>query len=80
MISLICSVQETACPESVKMLDKVIDTLRSTELYSPQMKEDHRVRSEDPVTNDLIGALLTVSYIFCLVLFVAVFSYYILNV
>lgn len=60
VISLICSVQESANPESCKMLDKVIDILRSTELYSPNMKEDHRVRAEDPVTNDLIGALLTV--------------------
>lgn len=40
------------------MLDKVIDILRSTELYLPQMKDDQRMRSEDPVTTDLIGALL----------------------
>lgn len=58
VISLICSAQETSSPEVVQMLDKVVDILRTTELYSPVMKED-KVRPGDPVTSDLISALLS---------------------
>ncbi|XP_049815169.1 high affinity cAMP-specific and IBMX-insensitive 3',5'-cyclic phosphodiesterase 8A isoform X1 [Schistocerca nitens] len=58
VISLIATAQETSSPEVVHMLDKVVDILRTTELYSPVMKED-KVRPGDPVTSDLISALLS---------------------
>jgi len=38
---------------------QVVDILRTTELYSPQLKDD-RGKSGDPVASDLIGALLSV--------------------
>jgi hypothetical protein len=40
--------------------EKVLEILRSTELYLPSMTET-KGRSEDPVTTDLLGALLMVS-------------------
>lgn len=40
----------------VQALDRVLDILRSSELYSPHLK-----MKEDPVTNDLVGGLMTVS-------------------
>ncbi|KAI4467368.1 cyclic nucleotide phosphodiesterase [Holotrichia oblita] len=43
----------------VGTLDKVIEMLRCTELYSPQMKADNRVAAEEPVATDLIGALIS---------------------
>lgn len=39
---------------------QVVDILRTTELYSSHLKTDN-LRCEDPVTSDLIGALITVS-------------------
>lgn len=38
---------------------QVVDILRTTELYSPQLKDD-KGKSGDPVASDLIGALLSV--------------------
>lgn len=58
VIALITSVQENANLEDIQTLDKVVDILRTTELYSPQLKDD-KGKSGDPVTNDLIGALLS---------------------
>jgi len=58
VIALINSVQENAGTEVVQTLDKVVDILRTTELYSPQLKDD-RGKSGDPVASDLIGALLS---------------------
>ncbi|XP_021913481.1 high affinity cAMP-specific and IBMX-insensitive 3',5'-cyclic phosphodiesterase 8-like isoform X2 [Zootermopsis nevadensis] len=58
VIALITSVQENASLEDIQTLDKVIDILRTTELYSPQLKDD-KGKPGDPVTNDLIGALLS---------------------
>jgi hypothetical protein len=40
-------------------IQQVVDILRTTELYSPQLKDD-KGKPGDPVTNDLIGALLSV--------------------
>ncbi|XP_069672167.1 high affinity cAMP-specific and IBMX-insensitive 3',5'-cyclic phosphodiesterase 8B isoform X3 [Periplaneta americana] len=59
VIALITSVQESSTnQEDIQTLDKVVDILRTTELYSPQMKDD-KTKTGDPVTNDLIGALLS---------------------
>lgn len=38
-------------------LDRVLEILRTTELYSPQLG----TKDEDPHTNDLVGGLMTVS-------------------
>lgn len=38
-------------------LDRVLEILRTTELYSPQFG----VKDEDPHANDLIGGLISVS-------------------
>uniref|UniRef100_A0A1B6C1K8 3',5'-cyclic-AMP phosphodiesterase n=1 Tax=Clastoptera arizonana TaxID=38151 RepID=A0A1B6C1K8_9HEMI len=60
VISLICAAQENSTGQVVQILDKVVDILRTTELYSSHLKADN-LRCEDPVTSDLIGALITVS-------------------
>lgn len=58
VISLICAAQENSTGQVVQILDKVVDILRTTELYSSHLKADN-LRCEDPVTSDLIGALIT---------------------
>ncbi|XP_068083282.1 high affinity cAMP-specific and IBMX-insensitive 3',5'-cyclic phosphodiesterase 8 isoform X2 [Anabrus simplex] len=58
VITLITSAQENSTPEVAAVLEKVVDILRTTELYSPVMKED-KVRTGDAVTSDLIAALLS---------------------
>lgn len=40
---------------------QVLDILRSTELFAPHVAEV-KGRNEDPVTTDLVGALLLVSF------------------
>lgn len=60
VITLLYSAHEQSSPSIQAQLDKVVDILRSTELYSPQLKEN-RIRPDDPVTVDLISALLSVS-------------------
>ncbi|KAK7864222.1 hypothetical protein R5R35_002062 [Gryllus longicercus] len=57
VVMLISQAQEQSSPEVSLMLDKVVDILRTTELYSPVVRED-RLRPDDPVTSDLISALL----------------------
>ncbi|XP_071453513.1 high affinity cAMP-specific and IBMX-insensitive 3',5'-cyclic phosphodiesterase 8 isoform X2 [Hetaerina americana] len=58
VMSLIYAAQENGPPNLTPLLDKVIDMLRSNELYSPRLTEEN-VCPDDPVTNDLIGALLS---------------------
>nr|XP_018914696.1 PREDICTED: high affinity cAMP-specific and IBMX-insensitive 3',5'-cyclic phosphodiesterase 8B [Bemisia tabaci]XP_018914697.1 PREDICTED: high affinity cAMP-specific and IBMX-insensitive 3',5'-cyclic phosphodiesterase 8B [Bemisia tabaci]XP_018914698.1 PREDICTED: high affinity cAMP-specific and IBMX-insensitive 3',5'-cyclic phosphodiesterase 8B [Bemisia tabaci]XP_018914699.1 PREDICTED: high affinity cAMP-specific and IBMX-insensitive 3',5'-cyclic phosphodiesterase 8B [Bemisia tabaci] len=58
VISLICSAQENSSDHVVQILDKVMDILRTTELYSSHLKADN-IRCDDPVTSDLIGALIS---------------------
>nr|CAD7586881.1 unnamed protein product [Timema genevievae] len=57
IIELINSAQEEAAEPVVQILDKVIDIVRTTELYTPHMKE-RPIKLTDPVTSDLISALL----------------------
>lgn len=55
-MSIISAAQES-CPHHVSQaLEKVLDILRSTELFTPHL--EMKGRSEDPVTTDLVGALL----------------------
>lgn len=46
-------------PLTVKFSLQAIETLKNTELYAPVMREDIRA-VHDPVTSDLIGALISV--------------------
>ncbi|CAG9857884.1 unnamed protein product [Phyllotreta striolata] len=46
-------------PAIVQLLDKVEDILKSSELYSTYVKEDLRIKSDEPVVSDLITALLS---------------------
>ncbi|GJQ78525.1 hypothetical protein Trydic_g11639 [Trypoxylus dichotomus] len=61
VIHLIAQAQDSAGNNNqlIGLLDKVIETLRCTELYSPQMKADSRTASDEPVASDLIGALIS---------------------
>lgn len=59
IITLLYSAHEQSSGPVQQQLEKVLDILRSTELYSPQLKET-RIRTEDPITADLITALLSV--------------------
>ncbi|XP_026809085.1 high affinity cAMP-specific and IBMX-insensitive 3',5'-cyclic phosphodiesterase 8-like isoform X2 [Rhopalosiphum maidis] len=58
VISLICTAQENSNDQVVQILDKVVDILRVTELYSSHLKTEN-IKYDDPVTSDLIGALIT---------------------
>lgn len=42
-------------------IERAVDMLRTSELYSPQMRDEPKLRVEDPIATDLIGALLSVS-------------------
>ncbi|KAJ8963113.1 hypothetical protein NQ318_018578 [Aromia moschata] len=61
IISLIDQARESSNSNSqvIQLLDKVEDTLRSSELYSSHVKDDYRVKSDEPVVSDLITALLS---------------------
>lgn len=63
IISLIEQARESsnANAQTIQLLDKVEDMLRCTELYSPHVKEDIRMKADEPVVSDLITALLSVS-------------------
>ncbi|CAK1584706.1 unnamed protein product [Parnassius mnemosyne] len=59
VISLLSAATEGAPPSTVACIERAVDMLRTSELYSPQMKEDPKLRAEDPIATDLIGALLS---------------------
>lgn len=59
VITLIYAAQENSPPQVAQILDKVVEILRTTELYSPQLMQEEKTRTEDPVATDLIGALLS---------------------
>lgn len=59
VITLICAAQESSTGPVIQLLDKVLDILRTTELYSTHLKNNDNLKCDDPVTSDLIGALIT---------------------
>lgn len=65
VINIIAAAQQN-CPLYIaQALEKVLEILRTTELYSPQFFEGgSKIKSDDPLTTDLLGALLSVSEIF----------------
>lgn len=71
VVSIISAAQD-GCPAYISQaLEKVLEILRSTELYNPQIlqQDSHtkQVTTADPVATDLLGALLSVSTNPCLV-------------
>ncbi|ODM89705.1 High affinity cAMP-specific and IBMX-insensitive 3',5'-cyclic phosphodiesterase 8B [Orchesella cincta] len=59
VINIIAAAQQN-CPLYIaQALEKVLEILRTTELYSPQFFEGNRMKSDDPLTTDLLGALLS---------------------
>ncbi|XP_022816736.1 high affinity cAMP-specific and IBMX-insensitive 3',5'-cyclic phosphodiesterase 8, partial [Spodoptera litura] len=59
VISLLSTATEGAPPSTVAYIERAVDMLRTSELYSPQMRDDPKMRVEDPIATDLIGALLS---------------------
>ncbi|KTF73900.1 hypothetical protein cypCar_00049659, partial [Cyprinus carpio] len=57
VINIINAAQESSPMPVAEALDRVLEILRTTELYSPQLG----TKEEDPHTNDLVGGLMTVS-------------------
>uniref|UniRef100_A0A8C9WWZ8 Phosphodiesterase n=1 Tax=Sander lucioperca TaxID=283035 RepID=A0A8C9WWZ8_SANLU len=57
VINIINAAQESSPMPVAEALDRVLEILRTTELYSPQFG----TKDEDPHTNDLVGGLMTVS-------------------
>lgn len=42
-------------------LDKVLDILKNSELYLPQLQQQHQSIQDDQTTSDLFSGLITVS-------------------
>ncbi|XP_037079909.1 high affinity cAMP-specific and IBMX-insensitive 3',5'-cyclic phosphodiesterase 8B-like isoform X2 [Pollicipes pollicipes] len=63
VIGIILSAQQAAPMYVAQALEKGLEILKSTELYSPQLNVPGRdsvvAKLQDPVTNDLLGALLS---------------------
>uniref|UniRef100_A0A3B3US57 Phosphodiesterase n=1 Tax=Poecilia latipinna TaxID=48699 RepID=A0A3B3US57_9TELE len=57
VINIINQAQESSPMPVAEALDRVLEILRTTELYSPQLG----TKDEDPHTSDLVGGLMTVS-------------------
>ncbi|XP_052363099.1 high affinity cAMP-specific and IBMX-insensitive 3',5'-cyclic phosphodiesterase 8B-like, partial [Oncorhynchus keta] len=55
VINIINAAQESSPMPVAEALDRVLEILRTTELYSPQLG----TKEEDPHTNDLVGGLMT---------------------
>ncbi|KAE8617927.1 hypothetical protein XENTR_v10009226 [Xenopus tropicalis] len=55
VINIINAAQENSPSPVAEALDRVLEILRTTELYSPQLG----TKDEDPHTNDLVGGLMT---------------------
>lgn len=57
VVTILSQIQENCSFEEARLLDRVMEVLKREGLYTAQMKE---LRMDDPITSDLIGALLTV--------------------
>ncbi|XP_013396005.1 high affinity cAMP-specific and IBMX-insensitive 3',5'-cyclic phosphodiesterase 8B isoform X1 [Lingula anatina] len=58
VINIINAAQENSPLTVVQALDKVLEILRTTELYSPHLTSQ-QVREEDQMTSDLVGGLMS---------------------
>lgn len=59
VINIINAAQENSPITVVQALDKVLDILRTSELYSPYFTQ--QMKEEDQMTSDLVGGLMSVS-------------------
>ncbi|XP_048248345.1 high affinity cAMP-specific and IBMX-insensitive 3',5'-cyclic phosphodiesterase 8B-like isoform X1 [Haliotis rufescens] len=57
VINIINAAQENCPLTVVQSLDRVLDILRTSELYSPYFAQ--RMKDEDPMTSDLVGGLVS---------------------
>jgi hypothetical protein len=62
VINIINAAQESSPITVVQALDKVLEILRTSELYSPYFAQ--QMKDNDPMTSDLVSGLVSVS---CLV-------------
>ncbi|XP_077863705.1 high affinity cAMP-specific and IBMX-insensitive 3',5'-cyclic phosphodiesterase 8B [Saccoglossus kowalevskii] len=60
VINIINAAQENSPITVVQALDRVLEILRTSELYSPQLNSQ-QVKEEDQVTSDYVGGLMSVS-------------------
>ncbi|XP_077989620.1 high affinity cAMP-specific and IBMX-insensitive 3',5'-cyclic phosphodiesterase 8B-like isoform X2 [Glandiceps talaboti] len=58
VINIINAAQENSPITVVQALDRVLEILRTTELYSPQLNPQ-QVKEEDQVTSDYVGGLMS---------------------
>lgn len=56
VINIINAAQESSPVTVAEALDRVLEILRTTELYSPQLAS----KEDDPHTSDLVGGLMSV--------------------
>lgn len=56
VINIINAAQESSPVTVAEALERVLEILRTTELYSPQLAS----KEDDPHTNDLVGGLMSV--------------------
>lgn len=62
VINIINAAQESSPVTVAEALERVLEILRTTELYSPQLAS----KEDDPHTNDLVGGLMNVRHRYCL--------------
>lgn len=58
---MILATQEHSPLFVVQALDRVLDILRSTDIYSPQFTGLHQNHAEDQVASDLFSGLISVN-------------------
>lgn len=58
VINIINAAQESSPVTVAEALERVLEILRTTELYSPQLAS----KEDDPHTNDLVGGLMNVRH------------------
>lgn len=59
VINMLLATQENSPIFVAQALDRALDILRSTELYSPQFPGLQQVRAEDQITSDLVTGLVS---------------------
>ena len=58
VINIINAAQQNSPLTVVEALDRVLEILRQTDLYSPNLNP-HQVKEDDQMTTDLVGGLMT---------------------
>lgn len=71
VINIINAAQESSPVTVAEALDRVLEILRTTELYSPQLAS----KEDDPHTNDLVGGLMNVTSSIKIYMFILIMLY-----